>query len=1268
VIPKRCKAWAALAAVAVGCTIGSLVSFAAGGTFYTYVDNERNAGDGVADGDMATGSLATEPTPGITFGNGSPLSPIEFNISVASLPTTSASVTIRAFDVDEEPQVNGDREQDDVYLNGHLLGKLTGADGVWSTTVFNVPNLSWVQTGNNLIQVFPDTYTDPNIGSGTAWVTAVRWGQILVDGGAADFANTGSVDITGCQTRNSSVAGCTVNNGLGADVVQIDSQATVNAVAAGNYRLEVSIIDPNGNYASVLTYNFSASANSTVTQTVSPTYSLSGATGTYTVQSQLFYIDVNSFPVQQDLATATFEHTQNVGPTDLDDDGLSNQQEVTLGTSPLSADTDGDGEADAAEVGNVNSPTDTDGDAVIDALESSVTDSDGDGTANEADANNTNPCVPSNNTAACLAYDSDGDGLTNAQEDTLGTSRTDTDTDDDGLSDSAEVPNVNSPPDTDGDGVLDPLDATNSNPCSPSSVVAACLAYDSDGDGLTNGQESSIGTDPNDADTDGDGADDGTEVGGSPTAPADTDGDGINDALESSLDTDGDGSPDSADTDSDNDSIPDSIESGTDPSHPPDTDGDGTPNYLDRDSDDDSVPDALEAGSEPSSPSDADADGKPDYLDTDSDNDDLPDRIEGGASGTDSDGDEIDDAFDFDSRGGVDANDDGIADDAGLPDTDHDDVADFRTEDSDNDGISDTVEASLTGVDTDDDGIDDALDSDVTGGPDADGDNIDDAYELPDFDSDGRPDMRDLDSDDDGILDVVEAGLNDANQDGFLDAGEQVTNSPADTDADGASDFRDLDSDGDGINDVVEKGYSSLDANSDGRIDDLVDLDDDGIADVVDAALNQFGAGFDFDGDSVVDAVDLDDDNDGIPDSAEGTGDSDGDGIPNSQDRDSDNDGLTDTIEGPRGADANYDGVIDNMVDSNGNGLADSVERAPPALSLADTDGDGQPNFLDIDSDGDGLYDIIEGNGVDTDNDGRVDTLLDADVDGMADSVDGSISGSVSLSVVDTDGDGQPNYVDVDSDNDGLIDGREGSSDSDRDGTPDYLDQPGTLKTAINGAGALNGWFVLALLAVLLCRLFKLRKSAAVLSVLAVSSLLVPGLPVRAADAADDVGEWYVGGDVGSSWLEPENDNGGYRVDDSSSAGYRLLIGRQFLEDWSFEVFFADLGEAGIASDNANVGHLGEVHYKVFGVGTEWTPLLGGRSAMLYPVFKIGAVKTSNSTSGSLINYDKQHGIGVYFGAAGVWQFRQTWRAQLDLTGYDKDEYALTLGLRKTFE
>ena len=69
----------------------------------------------------------------------------------------------------------------------------------------------------------------------------------------------------------------------------------------------------------------------------------------------------------------------------------------------------------------------------------------------------------------------------------------------------------------------------------------------------------------------------------------------------------------------------------------------------------------------------------------------------------------------------------------------------------------------------------------------------------------------------------------------------------------------------------------------------------------------------DTDGDGVPDETDLDDDNDGIYDTAEGddTIDTDGDGIPNYLDTDSDGDGCSDDAKEAATTDADDDGMVD---------------------------------------------------------------------------------------------------------------------------------------------------------------------------------------------------------------------------------------------------------------------------------------------------------------------------------------------------------------------
>lgn len=132
-----------------------------------------------------------------------------------------------------------------------------------------------------------------------------------------------------------------------------------------------------------------------------------------------------------------------------------------------------------------------------------------------------------------------------------------------------------------------------------------------------------------------------------------------------------------------------------------------------------------------------------------------------------------------------------------------------------------------------------------------------------------------------------------------------------------------------------------------------------------------------------------------------GTTDSDGDGVPDHIDLDADNDGVLNTLE-----DANLDG------DNN------------PETNPTDTDGDGIPNYLDIDSDGDGLLDNYEAQNF---NKFQLPSGEDTDGNGLDDVYETDPGAGNGIVPIDTDGDGIPDYVDLDSDNDGILDQNESS-------------------------------------------------------------------------------------------------------------------------------------------------------------------------------------------------------------------------------------------------
>lgn len=115
---------------------------------------------------------------------------------------------------------------------------------------------------------------------------------------------------------------------------------------------------------------------------------------------------------------------------------------------------------------------------------------------------------------------------------------------------------------------------------------------------------------------------------------------------------------------------------------------------------------------------------------------------------------------------------------------------------------------------------------------DLDRDSIADSVEgTGDADGDGVPNQFDLDSDNDGLSDLAEAGAVDRDNNGIVDDGENATVTTyttvvPDFDNDGIPDFLDTDSDQDSKFDLVEAGGEDEDGN--GTIDALVDQNGDG--------------------------------------------------------------------------------------------------------------------------------------------------------------------------------------------------------------------------------------------------------------------------------------------------------------------------------------------------------------------------------------------------------------------------------------------------------
>ncbi|HHO52966.1 MAG TPA: hypothetical protein ENK18_19340 [Deltaproteobacteria bacterium] len=368
--------------------------------------------------------------------------------------------------------------------------------------------------------------------------------------------------------------------------------------------------------------------------------------------------------------------------------------------------------------------------------------------------------------------------------------------------------------------------------------------------------------------------------------------------------------------------------------------------------------------------------------------------------------------------------------------------------DSDIDGLCEL------GIDLDHDG--DCADDDEAGDVVVDCDDSDPnvypgAYEIPcdniDQDCDGL-DGEGPDADLDGYSACLDCDDTDA---AIYPGASEVPDDGIDSDCNGADTIICyLDGDEDGVGGVsVLQDAGVCDAGA-GEVSVGGDCDDTNAA-IYPGASEVPDDGIDSDCNNVdATACFVDQDRDGFGDEPILAGDGVCDGFAGEQDHGGDCDDGDRTVypgavELPDGLDNDCNGLIDDFVDSDGDGLGDEAEELfDTDPDDPDSDGDGLSDGdevalgsdpLSSDSDGDGVCDGAEGVS-DSDGDGDPD-LLDDDDDGDGVPTATEAPGGMP---VDTDGDGLPDHLDLDSDDDGVADADEPDTDSDCDGVVDRLD------------------------------------------------------------------------------------------------------------------------------------------------------------------------------------------------------------------------------------
>ena len=162
-----------------------------------------------------------------------------------------------------------------------------------------------------------------------------------------------------------------------------------------------------------------------------------------------------------------------------------------------------------------------------------------------------------------------------------------------------------------------------------------------------------------------------------------------------------------------------------------------------------------------------------------------------------------------------------------------------------------------------------------------------------------------------------------------------------------------------------------------------------------------------------------------------------------------------------------------------------------------------------------------------------------------------------------------------------------------------------------------------------------------------------------AVNALDLSPAWYIGGGIGSSWMDPDTDGTIYSVSDDQDFAWHLLGGYRIDNNFSVELAYTDLGKADIAAGNSSAG---QISYSQTTLGVLWSPTT---KHSFRPFFKWGVNYSDHNWDQGNVIYDNWSGF-VGFGLERFFG-DDDYSVRADYTFYTEDTEALNLSFVKYF-
>jgi len=181
----------------------------------------------------------------------------------------------------------------------------------------------------------------------------------------------------------------------------------------------------------------------------------------------------------------------------------------------------------------------------------------------------------------------------------------------------------------------------------------------------------------------------------------------------------------------------------------------------------------------------------------------------------------------------------------------------------------------------------------------------------------------------------------------------------------------------------------------------------------------------------------------------------------------------------------------------------------------------------------------------------------------------------------------------------------------------------------------------------LMSNLIALSSAAALISI--VSSVIANPLE-KLSD------QWYVGGSLGVSDLDPDGGNT-WKTTDGKDLSKKIYVGTDVSRQVGLEAFWADFGEAKLKN---YTGDTGKVHYQAIGANVVYNSpvkILG-----LHPLGKLGVAKFSNKDKGA-VNSTQNNKLTIFGGIGAEFDLTENLTLRSEYEYFDKDISNLSIGI-----